>query len=103
MNLVVLDFIARMTDLLKLVMYFKWFVILIIIHLNLMVLCLKQQWFELCHQLEPVKYGIRIGKKRHEESGDVFIKLEIGVTCYTKELDMVGEWYGATSNIDGFT
>jgi hypothetical protein len=42
-------------------------------------------------------------KTRLGKSGDVLIKLEIRVKSYTKELDMVGEWYGATSNIDGLT
>ena len=28
-------------------------------------------------------------------------KFEIRVKSYTKELGMVGEWYGATGNIDG--
>ena len=40
-------------------------------------------------------------KTRLRESGDVLIKFEIWVKSYTKEFDMVGEWYGATSNIDG--
>ena len=44
-----------------------------------------------------------IWKTRLGESGDVLIKFEIRVKGYTKELDMVGEGYGATGNIDGLT
>ena len=39
-------------------------------------------------------------KTRLGESGVVLIKFEIRVKSYTKELDMVGEWYGAIGNID---
>ena len=39
-------------------------------------------------------------KTRLGESDDVLIKFEIRVESYTNELDMVGEEYGDTGNID---
>ena len=44
--------------------------------------------------------GSDMEKTRLGESGDVLIKFEIRVMSYTKELDMVGEGYGGTGNID---
>ena len=47
--------------------------------------------------------GTNIEETKLRKSGDLLIKLEIRVKSYTKELDMVGEWYGATGNIDRLT
>ena len=47
--------------------------------------------------------GSDMEKTRLGESGDVLIKFEIRVMSYTKELDMVGEGYGGTGNIDRWT
>ena len=44
--------------------------------------------------------GSDMEKIRFGESGDVLNKFEIRIKSYTKEFDMVGEWYGATGNID---